>query len=128
MLKGLDIFFFVFHSAYLLFNCFGWISRRLRALNLASLLLTASSWFILGIWYGWGYCPCTDWHWTVRQKLGYVDDTNSYIDLLINKITGVDLPDLLVDRMTLIIFLLSLSISAVLNIRDRTYRQFTEQS
>jgi len=37
----------------------------------ASLLLTAFSWFVLGIWYGWGYCVCTDWHYMVlRDELG----------------------------------------------------------
>ena len=24
----------------------------------------------LGAVYGWGYCPCTDWHWDVKRRLG----------------------------------------------------------
>ncbi len=117
MLEILNVFFFAFHSVLILFNCFGWVSKRLRPWNLASLGITAFSWFFLGIWYGWGYCFCTDCHWAVRSKLGYVDNTNSYIDLLINKTTGLDFPDPLVDRTTLIVFLISLIVSVVLNLK-----------
>ena len=59
ILNGL---FFVFHTAWIAFNCVGWIWRRTRPWQLATVSLTALSWFGLGVWYGWGYCPCTDWH------------------------------------------------------------------
>ncbi|MEO5906489.1 MAG: DUF2784 family protein, partial [Saprospiraceae bacterium] len=62
----LDYFFFFFHTSLILFNCFGWIFPKLRRWNLITLLLTAFSWFVLGIWFGLGYCVCTDWHWAVR--------------------------------------------------------------
>ena len=58
-LEFLNIFFFFFHTAIMLFNCFGWIWKKTRRLNLVTLLLTAGSWFILGIWFGWGYCLCS---------------------------------------------------------------------
>ena len=119
MLKFLDLFFFIFHSSLVVFNCFGCLFRKFRRWNLITLLLTGFSWFFLGIWYGWGYCFCTDWHWSVRRELGYVDNTNSYIDLLIQKTIGLDLPDPLVDRGTLIVFLLSLLISIFFNVRDQ---------
>lgn len=122
MLEFLNVFFFSFHGLLILFNCFGWISRKTRPWNLASLLITAFSWSFLGIWYGWGYCFCTDWHWAIRNELGINDGTNSYIDLLIIKTTGLDLPDTLVDRIVLIVFLLSLLISIALNLRDRSHR------
>ena len=51
----LNIFFFVFHTLLMLFNCFGWAWKKTRPWNLVTLLLTAGSWFIVGIWYGWGY-------------------------------------------------------------------------
>lgn len=115
----LNIFFFVFHTLLTLFNITGWLFRATRKWNLVTLLLTAFSWFVLGIWYGWGYCLCTDWHWQVREQLGYHDQQNSYIHFLLIKLTGINFNSNLVDNATLIIFLLSLSLSIWLNIRDR---------
>jgi hypothetical protein len=115
----LNIFFFVFHSLFTLFNIAGWIFTRTRRLHLVTLLLTAFSWFILGIWYGWGYCACTDWHWQVREELGFRDRSHSYIHFLILELTGTDLDPQLVERGTLVVFLLSFALSIWLNIRDR---------
>ena len=56
MFVALNFFFYIFHTALILFNCFGWIVPKFSRWHLASLLLTAFSWFVLGIWYGWGYC------------------------------------------------------------------------
>lgn len=87
-------------------------------MHLATMLLTAFSWFILGIWYGWGYCFCTDWHWQVREKLGQPVPFNSYIQFLVYEITGY-IPDAgITDIVVATIFFLSLLISIVLNIRD----------
>lgn len=115
----LNIFFFVFHTLFTLFNIVGWMFRRTRKWHLFTILLTAFSWFVLGIWFGWGYCACTDWHWDVREKLGYEDRSNSYIHFLILKVTGTDLDPKLVERGTLVVFLLSSALSIWLNIRDR---------
>ena len=117
ILKILDIFFFGFHTAVILFNVFGWIIPKCRLANLIVLLLTAFSWFILGIWYGWGYCFCTDWHWQVREMLGYHDMSSSYIHFLILKITGAHLPASLVDTGTVVVFFSAFVISAYLNVR-----------
>ena len=65
-----DIFFVIFHSALIAFNLAGWIWRKTRKAHLVVLSLTMVSWFVAGIWYGFGYCPCTDWHWQVKKKLG----------------------------------------------------------
>ena len=119
MYQFLNYFFFVFHSALIIFNTFGWISRRTRRWNLLTLLLTAFSWFVLGIWYGWGYCFCTDWHWQVREHLGYHDQQNSYIHFLLLKLTGINFNQNLVEKATLLIFLVSLAMSIWLNMRDR---------
>lgn len=104
ILHILDYSFFVFHTVLILFNVFGWIIPRWRFLNLITLSLTAFSWFILGIWYGFGYCPFTDWHWSIRQHLGYTDESNSYIHFLLLKITGINFPQNLVDVSTVIVF------------------------
>jgi hypothetical protein len=115
----LNIFFFAFHTLFTLFNITGWLFRATRKWNLITLLLTAFSWFVLGIWYGWGYCLCTDWHWTVRERLGYHDQQNSYIHFLLLKLTGINFNEDLVNNVTLIVFVISLTISLWLNIRDR---------
>jgi Protein of Unknown function (DUF2784) len=114
----LNIFFFIFHSFIVLLNTFGWIFRTTRKWNLISLLLTGGSWFILGIWYGWGYCVCTHWHWIVRQKLGYRDESNNYIHLLIYKTTGLNIPEGPLEKLILVIFLVSVVMSISLNLRD----------
>jgi len=114
----LNYFFFIFHTALTLFNISGWLFKKARKWNLITLLLTAFSWFVLGIWYGWGYCVCTDWHWNVREKLGYHDESNSYIHFLVLKLTGINFNPKLVDTVTVSVFFAALILSLWLNIRD----------
>lgn len=117
-LAVLNIFFFVFHTAFTLFNMTGWAFRRTRKWHLFTLLITAASWFILGIWYGWGYCVCTDWHWQVREAMGIHDRSQSYIHFLLLKTTGVNFNPRLVENGTLIVFLVCTLLSVWLNLRD----------
>lgn len=118
MYEFLNIAFIIFHTALILFNLFGWIWRRTRRWNLATLLLTAFSWFVLGLWYGWGYCPCTDWHWQVRRELGYTDMPNSYIKFLVELWTGIEVSAYTVDLWTGILFGLALLISLYVNMKE----------
>lgn len=115
MLVFLNIFFFLFHTVFTLFNVVGWMFAKTRKLHLITMALTAGSWFVLGIWYGWGYCFCTDWHWQVREALGYHDHSNSYIHFLILKVMGVDLNLDLVDTGTVIVFASSMIASLWVN-------------
>ena len=121
--KIADYFFFVFHIALIVFNLFGWIPKKLRRWNLITLGLTAFSWFILGIFYGFGYCFLTDWHWAIRDKLGYSTESNSYIHFLILELTGVDLNENLVDLFTAIFFFTAVLLSLNVNVRDRKRSQ-----
>ena len=89
MYAFLNIFFFVFHSLFILFIVTGWMWKKTRKANLVAILTTAFSWFILGIWFGFGYCPCTDWHWQVRMKLGIFDTHTSYVGFLLEKCIGL---------------------------------------
>jgi hypothetical protein len=123
ILHLIDYFFFLFHTILILFNVFGWIIPRWRLVNLITLSLTAFSWFILGIWYGFGYCPFTDWHWEVRQLLGYNDDSSSYVHFLILKLTEIKLSESLVDNSTVIVFFSAYFISIHLNIKKRMLKQ-----
>ncbi len=117
LLQSLNILFFAFHAVLILFNLFGWLFERFRFWNLITLSVTAGSWSILGIWKGWGYCPCTDWHWAVREQLGIPIETNSYIDFLLRQLLGLDLPIQVVNRGTLILFLACIAASLWVNIK-----------
>ncbi len=114
----LDKFFFVFHSSLIIFNLFGWIWKKTRLANLVVLLSTAFSWFILGIWYGYGFCPSTEWHWQVRVKLGLYEMSSSYIEFLIESLTGLDVSRKFVDIFALVFLILALIASILTNVRD----------
>lgn len=117
MYQLLDIFFFVFHSLLILFNLFGWIWKPTRKLNLVTLSSTAFSWIILGIWYGFGYCPCTHWHWLVRRELGYNAMPNSYIKFLVDELVGIEFSAYTVDLWTGILFFGAFFISIYVNLK-----------
>ncbi|MCG8606708.1 DUF2784 domain-containing protein [bacterium] len=118
MYPFLDRFFSVFHSGIILFIVFGWIWQKTRRAHLITVTLTAFSWFVLGIWHGIGYCPCTDWHWQVREKLGQSDMPNSYVKFLVVSITGLDLNASLVDISTLLVFIIALLATIYANWKD----------
>jgi hypothetical protein len=115
----IDIFFVIFHTSLIVFNLFGWLWKRTRIWNLITLALTGASWLFLGLLVGVpGYCPFTDWHFTVLEKLGRTDLPNSYIKYLADRLTGFDFNPAMVDRITLITFIVAVIISIFLNIRD----------
>ena len=117
MYAFLNGFFFIFHSALIVFSLFGWLWEKTRVANLVVLSLTGFSWFILGIWCGFGFCPSTEWHWQVRLRLGYNDMPKSYVKFLIDSLTGCDYNATVVDTLTLIIFLAALFASVMTNAR-----------
>ena len=116
-MKLLDIFFTGFHSLLVLFNLFGWIWKKTRRLNLICILLTGASWLILGIFYGLGYCPFTDWHFNILRRLGYSDLPDSYLSFLFTRLTGLQIDQNLVDAVTLWGLVIALMISFFLNFR-----------
>ncbi len=116
-MRFLDIFFTIFHSGLVLFNLLGWIWIRTRRLNLITILLTGASWVILGIFYGFGYCPLTEWHFQVLERLGYKDLPDSYLSFLFTRLTGIHLNQSLVDAVTMWGLVLALLISLYLNFR-----------
>ena len=116
-MRLLDIFFTVFHTGLVFFNLFGWIWKKTRRLNLICLLLTGASWVILGIFYGFGYCPLTDWHFNILGKLGYTDLPDSYLSFLFTRLTGMQIDQSMVDSVTLWGLIIALIISLYLNFR-----------
>lgn len=105
------------HIGLILFNLLGWIWRPTARLNLLTLLLTGLSWTALGLLYGFGYCPLTDWHYAVLERLGRHDLPVSYVAFLIEDITGVHISAAAADWITGISYLLALVASIVRNIR-----------
>jgi hypothetical protein len=124
MLYALNFFFFLFHTAWMIFNMLGWAWRRTRPLHLLTMGLTAFSWFVLGIWHGWGFCVCTQWHWEVRQRLGYVDPERSYVALLVRSVTGIHVNETLSEAVTGIVFVVAALLGGVLSLRDRRRRDY----
>jgi hypothetical protein len=114
----LDWFFVVFHTLLMMFNVFGWLSEKLRKWNLLTLLLTAFSWFILGLFFGMGYCILTDWHWDVLRKLSAHPVENSYVQYLFRRLLHIRVSAQFADILTAALFFVSLGMSVVLNIRD----------
>lgn len=116
--RALDVTFFVVHTCWIAFNCLGWIWRRTRPWQLATVSLTALSWFGLGLWFGWGYCPCTDWHWQVRARLGFVDPP-SYVQLLVREVTGIQLATDTANALAVVTLVVTALLGATFAIRDR---------
>ncbi len=118
LLQLADWFFVVFHACLTLFNAVGWIWRKTRRINLFTLLLTGGSWFILGLFYGLGYCPLTEWHFQILNRLGHHHLPSSYIEYLLERLLPLELSSQLVDTATAVIFFLALILSILLNLRD----------
>jgi hypothetical protein len=119
MLQLEDILFTLLHLVIIVFNLFGWILPATRKANLACLLITGASWFILGIWYGMGYCPITDWQWRIKEKLGEHNLPNSFIKYYADKISGADVSTHIIDIITGASFFIALIISLYLNLRKK---------
>ena len=114
-----NYFFYVFHTVLILFNLFGWLFQKTRKLNLITLLLTFISWFLLGIWKGWGYCFLTDWHYSVLRQLGEHELPSSYIAFLVKKSTGWLPGSELVNTLTLWIAVIALGSSLYVNLKSK---------
>ena len=117
----LNVGFFIVHTSWVAFNCAGWIWRRTRPWHLATSVLTVASWVGLGMSYGWGYCPCTDWHWQLRARMGFRDPP-SYIQLLVEELTGLAVTTRWADVLTVTVFSFTTLISVLLNGRDWRHR------
>ena len=111
----LDIVFIIFHLLVVGFNLLGWIWRSTRKLHFIVVLLTAGSWLLLGIWYGLGYCPLTDWHWQIKEHLGETNLPNSFIKYFADKVTGQDLSSSFIDTVTSICFAIAAGLSVYFN-------------
>jgi len=127
MYTFLDYVFIVFHGSLVIFDLTGWAWRRTRRMHLVTISLTVLSWFGLGIFYGWGYCFCTDWHWGVKRELGETNLPNSYVKYYADNLTGFTWDPLAVDVIVLILGLLAFILSCWLNLRDYKFHRSARQ-
>ena len=116
LLRSLDVFFFIFHTAWIIFVLVGWAHPRTRRWHLAATLLTVFSWVGLGYWYSWGYCPCTDWHWQVREAMGNPPQYMSYTRFLVESLLPVTISRFYVDAMTVTGLVLATATSILLKL------------
>ncbi|MEM6842313.1 MAG: DUF2784 family protein [Bacteroidota bacterium] len=107
----LDTFFWGLHIFIIGFNMGGWVLNSTRRLHLIIVLLTLASWFILGFWYGFGYCFLTDWHWEIKRELGESNLPNSFITYLVNYQLGYTFSVTTIDTATAITFAIILILS-----------------
>lgn len=115
----LDWFFDIFHTLLIAFILLGWIWEKTRKAHLAATCLTILSWTVLGFCYGLGYCPCTDWHWEIKSRLGESNLPNSFVKYLADGLTGMNWDAQLVDSLVGAGGLLALAASLWLNWRNR---------
>jgi hypothetical protein len=115
------------HLFLIFFNLFGWAFKKTRLLNLISLLSTLFCWFVIGIWYGMGYCPLTDYHWKIKAQLGHEPLPPSYIKYLIDGIFKTDISNSSVTILTLSSTALALILSLTLNVRDKFFSEKFDQ-
>ncbi len=119
----LDIFFMVFHFGLILFNLTGWLWYKTRRLHLYVISATIFSWIGLGIFYGWGYCPCTDWHWQVKRALGETDLPASYIKYYLDLVFGFTWDPFLVDVLVAGLGISAFLVSLILNFRNPKHKK-----
>ena len=114
-----DVLLLVLHGSLVLFNVCGWAWRRTRRLHLCAIVATLGSWFGLGLVYGWGYCPLTDWHWRVKRALGATDLPASWVKYYLDRMTGLAWDPTVVDALLIGSATAALALSACLVYRDR---------
>lgn len=119
MLSLYDIALLIFHTGWIVFNLIGWIWEKTRPWQLMTLTLTFISWIGLGIWYGWGYCPLTDWHWQVLRKLGEDNLPNSYVQYLLHRLFSVSVSPIMADTLTIVLSLCAFTLSILFTLRDK---------
>lgn len=119
MWKLLDILFYLIHFVIIGFNLLGWIWHKTRKWHLIVAGVTLFCWLIIGIWYGFGYCPITDWQWQIKSHLGQTNLPASFVEHAIDKFLPVNISSYAADLITAITFSLAIVISLWLNIKDR---------
>lgn len=118
MIYLLDYLFTIVHLAFVFFILFGWVNPRTRKAHVTALLLTLLSWLLLGLYTGTlGYCLLTDWHWDLKRALGETGMSSSFIEYIIERLTGINFSRTFIDTMTAMGLLFGGVMAAVYNKR-----------
>lgn len=115
MLQLINAILTLVHVVIIGFNLFGWIWTATRKVHFICVLATAASWFLLGIWFGMGYCPVTDWQWRIKEQLGERNLPASFIKYYADKISGKDISSSLIDMVTVVSFAIAAFLSVYVN-------------
>ena len=111
----LDYLMTLLHLLIVGFNLLGWIWPATRKVHFIVVVVTASCWLILGIWYGVGYCPLTDWQWQVKEHLGEQGLPNSFIKYMVDKVSPIAVSSDTIDTLTAGGFAIAAFLSVYLN-------------
>lgn len=114
-LVALDFLLTIIHLFIIGFNLLGWIWKPTRKLHFYFAMTTLFCWVVLGIWYGLGYCPITDWQWNIKAQLGEHNLPASFIKYFVDKLTGLNVNSNLIDFSTALFFLLAITASIKVN-------------
>jgi hypothetical protein len=115
MLQFLDVLLSIIHLAIVGFNLFGWMPKITRKAHFVSIILTAASWFLLGIWFGMGYCPFTDWQWKIKEILGEKNLPANFIEYFAEKATCSDFDPEFINNVIAISFAMAALLSVYVN-------------
>jgi hypothetical protein len=122
-LKIFDLLLILLHFAIIGFNLFGWVWKPLRRAHFVVVCATAACWFILGIWFGIGYCPITDWDWQIKEKLGEHNLPNSFIKYYADMAMGHSVDASLIDTLTALGFFIAAMLFVYFNfIQKRIFK------
>lgn len=113
MLRLLNIVFHLIHLTIIFIFLFGLFFEKFRPLHFILSISILISWAGLGIIFGFGYCLLTDLHWKVKKKLNQNPGTELYIKYVIDKLTGRDISQDLINILTNCIFFCIFIISAI---------------
>jgi hypothetical protein len=115
LLRATDSAMRLLHLGVAFFCVTGWIPPATRPAHLVLILLIASSWFGLGLVFGFGYCLITTIQWRIKEQLGERPATDSFVKYELDRITRRDLDPKAVDRATQAAFYLSALASFYVN-------------
>ena len=127
MLQLLNIVIGAAHVLLIVACLTGWIFPRTRKAHLILMGMVLGCWFLLGLKYGIGYCPLTDWHWQVKTKLGEGPLPNSFIKYLWDHIFTSPISPKAADILTFGAFFASLVPAIYLHWTDKAEQKLAEK-
>ena len=100
MFDALDLIYTLSHFIIIFFNIVGPFFERMRKFSFLFQVLTLFSWIGLGFFFGFGYCPLTDWHWDHKRHLGETELPASFIKYIFDELSGLNWNPMAIDIAT----------------------------